>query len=70
MTTEDGTLISYSQSFVVKKSADRRGARFVGIEDSSEFDFYTGELRYDDYRTNSISRQNHPARSGAFWRRC
>lgn len=57
MTAEDGTLVSYSQSFVVKKSAGRRGARFVGTEGSAEFDFYTGEIRHDDYRTNSISRQ-------------
>lgn len=57
MTAEDGTLISYSQSFVVKKGAGRRGARFVGTEGSAEFDFYTGEIRHDSYRSDSISRQ-------------
>ena len=31
-TTEDGVLISYSQNFVVKKSAGRRGARLIGTE--------------------------------------
>lgn len=57
MTAEDGTIISYSQSFTVKKSAGRRGARFLGTEGSAEFDFYTGEIRHDSYRTGSISRQ-------------
>lgn len=47
---EDGTLISYSQNFVVKKSAARRGARIIGTKGSLEFDFYTAEIRFDDYR--------------------
>ena len=57
MTMEDGTLVSYNQSFVVKKSAGRRGARFVGTEGSAEFDFYTGEVRLDAYRANSVTVQ-------------
>ena len=44
-------LISYSQNFVVKKSAGRRGARLIGTEGSAEFDFYTAEIREDHYRT-------------------
>lgn len=47
---EDGTIISYHQTFLVKNSAGRRGARFIGTKGSAEFDFYTGELRVDDYR--------------------
>ena len=50
-TTEDGVLISYSQNFVVKKSAGRRGTRLIGTEGSAEFDFYTAEIREDHYRT-------------------
>ncbi len=47
---KDGVLISYSQNFVVKKSAARRGARIIGTKGSLEFDFYTAEIRFDDYR--------------------
>lgn len=50
-TCESGLLISYSQSFVVKRTAARRGCRLIGTEGSAEFDFYTGEIRHDDYRT-------------------
>ncbi len=47
--TADGTLITYSQIFMVKKSAARRGARLVGTEGSAEFDFNTGCIREDRY---------------------
>lgn len=48
-TTESGMLISYNQNFVVKKSAGRRGCRLIGTKGSAEFDFYTAEIRFDDY---------------------
>lgn len=48
-TTPSGTLISYSQNFVVKKNAGRRGCRIIGTRGSAEFDFYTGNIRRDDY---------------------
>ncbi|MDR1438914.1 MAG: Gfo/Idh/MocA family oxidoreductase [Clostridiales bacterium] len=53
--SESGAIVAYSQSFVVKKAAARRGARFVGTEGSAEFDFYTGELRHDSYREHQTS---------------
>ena len=49
--TESGALISYSQVFMVKKSAARRGCRLIGTEGSAEFDFNTGEIREDRYFT-------------------
>lgn len=48
-TTDSGMLISYSQNFVVKKNAGRRGARLIGTKGSAEFDFYTAEIREDHY---------------------
>ena len=48
-TTESGMLISYNQNFTVKKSAGRRGCRLIGTKGSVEFDFYTAEIRHDDY---------------------
>ncbi len=49
--TESGALIAYSQIFMVKKSAARRGARLIGTEGSAEFDFNTGKIREDRYFT-------------------
>lgn len=48
-TCEDGTIISYHQTFLVKNEAGRRGARFIGTKASAEFDFYTAVLRVDYY---------------------
>lgn len=48
-TTESGILISYNQNFTVKKNAGRRGCRLIGTRGSAEFDFYTAEIRRDDY---------------------
>ena len=50
-TCEDGTIISYHQTFFVKNNAGRRGARFIGSKASAEFDFYTAKLRVDYYDT-------------------
>ena len=50
-TTGSGALISYSQNFVVKKGAGRRGCRIIGTKGSAEFDFYTAEIREDRYHT-------------------
>lgn len=46
---QDGTIINYHQTFLVKGKAGRRGARFIGTKASAEFDFYTGDLRIDYY---------------------
>jgi len=48
-TYESGMIASYSQNFVVKKGAARRGCRLIGTDASVEFDFYTGEIREDRY---------------------
>lgn len=48
-TTPTGVLVSYNQNFVVKKNAGRRGCRIIGTKGSAEFDFYTGDIRHDDY---------------------
>ncbi len=50
--TESGALVTYSQIFMVKKNAARRGARLIGTEGSAEFDFNTGLIREDRYFTS------------------
>lgn len=54
-TSSNGALISYSQNFIVKKSAARRGCRILGTKASVEFDFYTGEIRLDYYQANQMT---------------
>lgn len=46
---DNGITINYSQNFVVKKGAARRGCRIIGTKGSAEFDFYTGIIRKDSY---------------------
>ena len=48
-TLPGGAIVTYSQNFVVKKGAARRGCRLIGTDASVEFDFYTGEIREDRY---------------------
>lgn len=48
-TCPSGAIISYSQNFVAKKGAARRGCRIIGTDASVEFNFYTGEIREDRY---------------------
>lgn len=55
---EDGTIINYHQTFLVKQKAGRRGARFIGTKASAEFDFYTGELRVDYYEWERTALQH------------
>ena len=50
-TTKSGALWSYSQNFIVKKNAGRRGARLIGTKGSVEFDFYSATIREDPYLT-------------------
>lgn len=67
-TCDDGTIISYHQTFLVKQTAGRRGARFIGTRASAEFDFYTAELRVDDYacKHTAIHNFTYPEGLGHF----
>jgi len=56
-------IASYSQNFVVKKGAARRGCRLIGTDASVEFDFYTGQVREDRYDTPQTV--THAFESGA-----
>ena len=42
---ENGVVASYSQNFMVRKSAGRRGARIYGYKGTIEFDWYTDEMK-------------------------
>lgn len=57
-TCDDGTILSYHQTFLVKNQAGRRGARFIGTKASAEFDFYTAQLRVDYYTDKHTALHN------------
>ena len=62
-----GTIISYTQNFIVKRRAARRGCRIIGTKGSAEFDFYTGIIRHDDYAYDQTSTcQIHPTGGNHF----
>lgn len=42
---ETGMHVSYSQNFIVRRSASSRGARFIGYKGTLEFDFYTNSIK-------------------------
>ena len=41
---DDGMHVVYSQDFIVRGGAGKRGARLIGYYGTLEFDFYTGEV--------------------------
>lgn len=42
---ENGVHAVYSQDFIARKGAGKRGARFIGYKGTLEFDFYTGIIK-------------------------
>lgn len=42
---ETGMHVVYTQNFVARKRAGKRGARFIGYKGTLEFDFLTGEIK-------------------------
>lgn len=49
----DGVHAAYTQNFVARCGAKKRGARFIGYNGTLEFDFYTGEIRIFDHFTDT-----------------
>lgn len=41
---ENGMHVVYSQNFIARRKAGRRGARFIGFDGTLEFDFNTGRI--------------------------
>lgn len=41
----DGSHLTYTQNFYARRTAARRGAKFIGYEGTLEFDFYTDEVK-------------------------
>ena len=53
---ENGMHVDYTQNFVARRKAGKRGARFIGYKATLEFDFYTGEIVIFDHDSDSVER--------------
>lgn len=67
MQYENGLHVVYTQNFIARKSAGKRGARFIGYKGTVEFDFNTKSVRYVDHmsdRVDNIIVENSRSHSG------
>ena len=61
---ENGVVASYSQNFMVRRSAGRRGARLYGYRGTIEFDWYKDEVKV--FYNQSPRVETHTIDSSAF----
>ena len=54
----DGMHVSYTQNFIVRQSAGRRGAILSGYNGTVEFDMYTGDVKVFHHTENTVDRYN------------
>jgi len=58
---ESGMHVVYSQNFIARKSAGRRGARFIGYKGTLEFDFNKSTI---DVHLHNEARHDHEVVGG------
>ena len=51
---DDATQLSYTQNFVTRRSAARRGARITGYYATLDFDWYTEKIRITDHHGRAV----------------
>ena len=51
---EDGTNVVYTQNFIARKSAGKRGCRLIGYKGTVEFDFVTQTVTYIDHLSDRV----------------
>ncbi len=56
---DNGVLVSYSQCFVARKSANRRMTRIIGLKGTLEFDFATDKVTFYDHTSPRIDRYEY-----------
>jgi len=60
----NGLHLVYSQNFIVRKSAGKRGARFIGFKGTLEFDFNTSTITLIDHFSDEIKTFKLPRKKG------
>ena len=64
MQLENGMHVVYSQNFIARKTAGKRGARFIGYKGTLEFNFKTATITLIDHFSNEVKTINLPQRRG------
>lgn len=59
-----GMHVVYTQNFVVRKGAGKRGARFIGYKGTLEFDFKSGVINVYHHNENKCDQEQTPGREG------
>lgn len=61
---KNGLHVVYSQNFIVRKSAGKRGARFIGVKGTLEFDFNTSTITFIDHYSDKVETITLPNKHG------
>jgi predicted dehydrogenase len=61
---ENGVIVSYSQNFVPRKAAGRRGAIITGYDGTLDFDWCSEKLRWVDHHGDRVDRIECPGVGG------
>ena len=61
---DDATQLSYSQNFVSRRSAGRRGARITGYYATLDFDWYTENIRVTEHHGQAVDNIHVPVAVG------
>lgn len=61
---DNGMHAVYSQNFIARKGAGKRGARLIGYYGTLEFDFNTGDITVFYHNTGHVERHNFPKTHG------
>ena len=64
LTDKNGLHVVYSQNFIVRKSAGKRGARFIGVKGTLEFDFNTSTITFIDHYSDKVETITLPNKHG------
>lgn len=57
---DSGMHVVYSQNFIVRNGAGKRGARLIGYKGTIEFDWFTGEITVYKHLENVIQKHTFP----------
>lgn len=60
----DGSHLTYTQNFYARRSAARRGAKFLGYKGTLEFDFYSDEVIVHHHHQPRVDRYNLESTDG------
>lgn len=63
---DNGLHVAYSQNFIVRRSAGKRGARIISYEATLEFDLYSGDIKIIYHNEDKIETLNAKSEGSHF----